>query len=78
MIDRQTLLPDGDAGSAIRDAFLADERATLTALAAQVSQGDDAVRGVEAQARAWVEAVRADRETQGGIESFLQQYDLST
>ena len=78
VIDRQTLLPDGDAGSAIRDAFLADERATLTALAAQVSQGDDAVRGVEAQARAWVEAVRADRETQGGIESFLQQYDLST
>jgi hypothetical protein len=71
--DPQALLPDGDAGRAIRDAFLADERTMLAALAAQISRGDEDVHDVEVQARAWVEAVRADRETQGGIESFLQQ-----
>jgi len=76
--DARALLPDAEAGSAIRDAFLADERTTLAALATQISLGDDAVRGIEAHARGWVEAVRADRQAQGGIESFLQQYDLST
>ena len=51
--DSQVLLPDGDAGRAIRDAYLADERTTLAALAAQISRGDEAVQSVEAQARAW-------------------------
>jgi hypothetical protein len=46
-------------GAAIRDAFLADERATLVALASQITQTDADVRAIGAQARAWVEAVRA-------------------
>ena len=71
-------IPDTPEGAAIRDAFLADERTMLVALAAQVSQDDDAVQAIRAQARAWVEAVRTEREAHGGIESFLQQYDLST
>ena len=76
--DTGALLPDAPEGEAIRDAFLADERTTLAALATQVSQDDDAVRAIGAQARAWVEAVRAERQAHAGMESFLQQYDLAT
>ncbi|HEY7788625.1 MAG TPA: bifunctional proline dehydrogenase/L-glutamate gamma-semialdehyde dehydrogenase PutA [Casimicrobiaceae bacterium] len=71
------LIPDTPEGAAIRDAYLADERTTLLALASQVTQDDDATRAIGAQARAWVESVR-DEPSHGGIESFLQQYDLST
>jgi RHH-type transcriptional regulator, proline utilization regulon repressor / proline dehydrogenase / delta 1-pyrroline-5-carboxylate dehydrogenase len=74
----RALIPDSRAGAAIRDAFLADERTTLIALAAQIGQDERAERIVAAKARAWVESVRADRQSHGGIESFLQQYDLST
>ena len=35
--DPLPLLPDAPEGAAIRDAFLADERATLVALAAQAT-----------------------------------------
>src|SRR6476646_4503195 len=73
-----SMIPAGPEGEAIRDAFLADERATLVALAAQVTQDEDATQAIAAQARVWVESVRDDRASQGGIESFLQQYDLST
>ena len=72
------LIPGGPDGAAIRDAFLADERTMLVALAAQVTQDEEAVRAIAGDARAWVEAVRTERQSQGGIESFLQQYDLST
>ena len=72
------LIPGGPDGAAIRDAFLADERTMLVALAAQVTQDEEAVRAIAGEARAWVEAVRTERQSQGGIESFLQQYDLST
>jgi RHH-type proline utilization regulon transcriptional repressor/proline dehydrogenase/delta 1-pyrroline-5-carboxylate dehydrogenase len=77
-VPEMALYPDTPEGAAIRDAFLADERATLVALAAQVTQDDAAVHAIGAQARAWVEAVRGEREASGGIESFLQEYDLST
>jgi RHH-type transcriptional regulator, proline utilization regulon repressor / proline dehydrogenase / delta 1-pyrroline-5-carboxylate dehydrogenase len=72
------LIPAGPEGEAVRDAFLGDERTTLVALAAQVTQDDAATRAIGARARAWVEAVREDRPSHGGIESFLQEYDLST
>ena len=74
----EPLIPDTPEGAAIRDAFIADEHATLVALSAQVSQDEAQVRAVTARARAWVEAVRTERQSGGGIESFLQQYDLST
>ena len=76
--DDALMIPEGPEGAAIRDAYLADERTTLVALASQVTQDDAAARAIGAQARAWVESVRDDRPAQGGIESFLQQYDLST
>ena len=71
-------MPDRPDGAAIRDAFLADERTMLVALAAQVDAGRRRGARDRRQARAWVEAVRTERQSQGGIESFLQQYDLST
>ena len=52
------MLPDTPQGAAIRNAFLADERALLAALAAQLTQTDAETRAIAAQARAWVEAVR--------------------
>ena len=76
--DTTVLIPDTPEGAAIRDAFLADERSTLVALAAQAALDDDGAHAVATQARTWVEAVRSERQAQGGIESFLQQYDLST
>jgi RHH-type proline utilization regulon transcriptional repressor/proline dehydrogenase/delta 1-pyrroline-5-carboxylate dehydrogenase len=76
--DADRLLPDAPEGEAIRDAFLADERTTLVALAAQLAQDDDTARAIGATARAWVEAVRSDRQAHAGMESFLQQYDLAT
>ena len=74
----EPLIPDSPEGEAIRDAFLADERLTLAALAPQVELDAEAARAIGAQARAWVEAVRAERHANTGIESFLQQYDLAT
>jgi RHH-type transcriptional regulator, proline utilization regulon repressor / proline dehydrogenase / delta 1-pyrroline-5-carboxylate dehydrogenase len=71
-------IPHMPEGAAIRDAFLADERTTLVALAAQIGQDERTERSIAAKARSWVESVRADRQSHGGIESFLQQYDLST
>ena len=76
--DRGALIPDTPEGAAIRDAYLADERSTLAALASHVTLDDDAARAVAVQARTWVESVRSERQAHGGIESFLQQYDLST
>ncbi|HSU44710.1 MAG TPA: bifunctional proline dehydrogenase/L-glutamate gamma-semialdehyde dehydrogenase PutA [Casimicrobiaceae bacterium] len=72
------MIPASPAGEAVRDAFLADEHSTLVALASQIAQDDGAERAVTRKARAWVESVRVDRQSHGGIESFLQQYDLST
>ena len=71
-------IPGGPEGEAIRDAFLADEHATMMALAAHVDDDAATTRTIAARAREWVEAVRAERQAHAGIESFLQQYDLST
>ena len=76
--DSTVLIPATPEGAAIRDAYLADERSTLVALAAHAASDGDDAHAIANQARAWVEAVRAERQAQGGIESFLQQYDLST
>jgi RHH-type proline utilization regulon transcriptional repressor/proline dehydrogenase/delta 1-pyrroline-5-carboxylate dehydrogenase len=76
--DSTVLIPATPEGAAIRDAYLADERSTLVALAAHAASDGDDAHAIADQARAWVEAVRGERQAQGGIESFLQQYDLST
>ena len=75
---QRALIPAGPEGAAIRGAFLADERTPLVALAAQLALDDAQTRAVGEQARRWVEALRAEREANAGIESFLKEYDLST
>jgi RHH-type proline utilization regulon transcriptional repressor/proline dehydrogenase/delta 1-pyrroline-5-carboxylate dehydrogenase len=72
------LLPALPDGRVIRDAWLADERSTLSVLAAEASVEPALADAVAAQARAWVEGVRARQHAHPGIDSFLQQYDLST
>ncbi|HTL76904.1 MAG TPA: bifunctional proline dehydrogenase/L-glutamate gamma-semialdehyde dehydrogenase PutA [Casimicrobiaceae bacterium] len=76
--DEMPLIPQGPEGAAIRDAFLADERTTMMALAAQLDDDAATTHAITARARGSVEAVRAARTAHGGIESFLQQYDLAT
>ena len=71
-------LPENPDGAAIRAAFLADERMTVAALAAQATLEPAVEAQVARQARVWVEDVRARAQAHAGIESFLQQYDLST
>src|SRR5690349_3669680 len=71
-------LPADPDGATIRAAFLADERMTVAALAAHAAVDDESRAQISRQARAWVEGVRARQHANAGIESFLQQYDLST
>ncbi len=77
-VTQRTLIPAGVEAAAIRDVFIADERTTLVALAAQLAQDDRETRAICDLARHWVGTLRSDSRTGGGIESFLQQYDLST
>jgi RHH-type proline utilization regulon transcriptional repressor/proline dehydrogenase/delta 1-pyrroline-5-carboxylate dehydrogenase len=70
-------LPAVPDAAAIRAAFLADERLTVARLAEDAAVDDKAARAIAARARTWVEAVRGG-ERHAGVESFLQQYDLST
>jgi RHH-type transcriptional regulator, proline utilization regulon repressor / proline dehydrogenase / delta 1-pyrroline-5-carboxylate dehydrogenase len=72
------LLPIDPDGAAIRAAFLADERPLVTDLASEATVDASVSGSIAARARAWVEAVRERRQTIGGVESFLHQYDLST
>ena len=77
-VPQRRLIPAGPEGAAVRGAFLADERTTLVALAAQIALDDSQARAVADRARRWVEALRAERQANAGIESFLKEYDLST
>jgi RHH-type proline utilization regulon transcriptional repressor/proline dehydrogenase/delta 1-pyrroline-5-carboxylate dehydrogenase len=70
-------LPADPDGAAIRAAFLADERTAMARLAEDAAVDDATAGEIAARARAWVEAVRSGR-GQAGVESLLQQYDLST
>src|SRR5258705_6481608 len=80
MASRTTLplLPQRPDGVAIRTAFLADERLTVGRLAEDAAVDGGTAASIGAQARAWVEGVRARQQGSAGVESFLQQYDLST
>src|SRR5262245_23912674 len=58
--------------------YLADEReCVLAVLPVARAPADDAQR-IAATARSLVQAVRRDRETKGGLDAFLTQYDLSS
>ncbi len=72
------MLPQRPAADAIRAAFLADEVACVERILPLAGLSADADARVNARARGWVEAVRAHHARSAGMESFLQQYDLST
>jgi RHH-type proline utilization regulon transcriptional repressor/proline dehydrogenase/delta 1-pyrroline-5-carboxylate dehydrogenase len=63
---------------ALRKTFLADENQTLALLLPAARMTDDANRSVMAEARRLVEAVRNRRQNEGGMQSLLQEYDLSS
>jgi RHH-type proline utilization regulon transcriptional repressor/proline dehydrogenase/delta 1-pyrroline-5-carboxylate dehydrogenase len=74
----EPLLPERPDAAAIRADFLADE-ARMVARLLPLARFDPAASArISARARGWVEAVRARQAGSAGIESFLQQYDLST
>ena len=62
----------------INDLFLADEAALVRELAEAADPGDAGREKIKATAAQLVSAVRKNAENDGGIEAFLQQYDLSS
>jgi len=64
--------------SYINDYYLADEQTLVRELAAAADPGE-AVRGkIQETAAQLVRAVRRNTQNEGGIEAFLQKYDLSS
>ncbi|MFO1205664.1 MAG: bifunctional proline dehydrogenase/L-glutamate gamma-semialdehyde dehydrogenase PutA [Burkholderiales bacterium] len=72
------MFPEFPPSDALRASFLADETQTITQLLPLAALSEQASARVSARARAWVEAVRTRHARDVGIESFLQEYDLST
>ncbi len=64
--------------SAIREAHRADEETVVRRLLAEASFDAAAQARIQAEAQRLVEKIRAGRKVQGGIDIFLQEYDLST
>jgi RHH-type transcriptional regulator, proline utilization regulon repressor / proline dehydrogenase / delta 1-pyrroline-5-carboxylate dehydrogenase len=64
--------------SAIDQMLFADETALVQALAADAELSTHDANSVSQLATALVQAVRAKRKSQGGIDAFMQQYSLSS
>ncbi len=62
----------------INDSYLADEQALVRELAAAADPGDATRNKIQETAAQLVRAVRKNTSKDGGIEAFLQQYDLSS
>jgi len=62
----------------INDMFLADEAALVMHLADIADPGEASRKKIQATAAQLVTAVRKNSKADGGIEAFLQQYDLSS
>ncbi len=62
----------------INDHYLADEQELVRSLAEEADPGASARRKIGDTAAQLVRAVRRNTENEGGIEAFLQQYDLSS
>lgn len=63
---------------AISAAYLADESACVAAMLPLARQDDETARRVTRRARRLVEAVRDRRLSQGGIDAFMHEYDLTS
>ena len=62
----------------INDLYLADEEKLVRELAAAADSGDSTREKIQSTAAQLVRAVRKNTAKDGGIEAFLQQYDLSS
>jgi RHH-type transcriptional regulator, proline utilization regulon repressor / proline dehydrogenase / delta 1-pyrroline-5-carboxylate dehydrogenase len=62
----------------INNLYLADEQALVRELAEAADAGPQMCERIQATAAQLVRAVRKGRSRDGGIEAFLQQYDLSS
>ncbi|HEX6927963.1 MAG TPA: bifunctional proline dehydrogenase/L-glutamate gamma-semialdehyde dehydrogenase PutA, partial [Gammaproteobacteria bacterium] len=68
----------GELRAKMNELYLADETATVKSLLDAARLSDDARARIHERAKTLVEAVRANADSKGGIEAFLQQYDLSS
>ena len=64
--------------ASINDRYLSDEKALVRELADIADPGEAASEKILDMASRLVRAVRANAEADGGIDAFLQQYDLSS
>jgi RHH-type proline utilization regulon transcriptional repressor/proline dehydrogenase/delta 1-pyrroline-5-carboxylate dehydrogenase len=71
-------VPAGEWRAAIAAAYRADEAATVERLLGALALDDRARGRIEARARSLIVGVRARAASGGGIEKFLQEYQLST
>ncbi len=62
----------------LANGYLCDEQALVQRLAAAADPGPQARQSIEDTASDLVRAVRANSADEGGIDAFLQQYDLSS
>lgn len=62
----------------INDRYLSDEEALVKNLTEAADPGDTAREKIQAMAAMLVQAVRKNQGKEGGIDAFLQQYDLSS
>lgn len=67
-----------DAIPVLNDLYLADEEALVRELAEAADPGDSAREKIQGTAAQLVRAVRRHTAKEGGIDAFLQQYDLSS
>ncbi len=63
---------------AINDRYLSDEQALVRELADIAGPGDEAAASIADMASRLVRSVRKNASADGGIDAFLQQYDLSS
>jgi len=75
--ENQPIVGNG-AGQAISDLYLADEERLVGRLCAAADPGSTARVRISETAAGLVRAVRRNAAKDGGIEAFLQQYDLSS
>jgi RHH-type proline utilization regulon transcriptional repressor/proline dehydrogenase/delta 1-pyrroline-5-carboxylate dehydrogenase len=68
--------PDGVPG--LNERYLADEKALVHELAEAADPGEGARAKIQDTAAQLVRAVRRNTADEGGIDAFLQQYDLSS
>ncbi len=62
----------------VNDSYLADEETLVGELTAAADPGDAAREKIQGIAAGLVRSVRRHREKEGGMDAFLQQYDLSS